>query len=79
MFDVQLFLTCARSGTRAGRTCDVILTNQPNRSSVWQLIHPSLHLRLEFDGTEIKAKDPVLLVHAATNRCLSVNEEHSNR
>jgi hypothetical protein len=49
-----MFLTCVKSSTRAGRTCDVIFTNHRTRSSIWIVMHPSSHLRLEFDGSEVK-------------------------
>ncbi|CAF0833383.1 unnamed protein product [Adineta ricciae] len=75
----QLFLSCVKSGTRSARTCDVIFTNHRNRSSVWVVLHPSSHLRLEFEGSEVKIDDKVVLAHAPTNKCLSVNGEHSNR
>ncbi|CAF0778427.1 unnamed protein product [Adineta steineri] len=75
----QLFLSCVRSSTRSARTCDVIFTNNRNRDSIWVIMHPSSHLRLEFEGTEVKIDDKVVLAHASSNKCLSVNEEHSNR
>ncbi|CAF1021657.1 unnamed protein product [Rotaria magnacalcarata] len=75
----ELFLTCVKSTTRAGRTCDVIFTNNPGRNSVWIVMHPSIHLRMELDGSEVKIDDKVVLAHASTNKCLSINEEHSNR
>ncbi len=42
-------------------------------------MHPTIHLRMELDGSEVKIDDKILLAHASTNKCLSVNEEHSNR
>jgi hypothetical protein len=27
----------------------------------------------------VKSNDKIILTHASTNKCLSVNEEHSNR
>ncbi|CAF2509859.1 unnamed protein product [Rotaria sp. Silwood2] len=75
----ELFLTCVKSSTRSARTCDVIFTNNPGRNSVWIVMHPSIHLRMELDGSEVKIDDKVVLAHASTNKCLSVNEEHSNR
>ncbi|CAF3762370.1 unnamed protein product [Adineta steineri] len=75
----SLFLSCVRSSTRSARTCDVIFTNNRNRDSIWVIMHPSSHLRLEFEGTEVKIDDKVVLAHASSNKCLSVNEEHSNR
>lgn len=75
----QLFLTCVKSNTRAARTCDVIFTNRPSRNSIWMVTHPNNQLRLEFDGSEVKTNERILLTHASTNKCLSVNEEHSNR
>ncbi|CAF4913935.1 unnamed protein product, partial [Rotaria socialis] len=62
----ELFLTCVKSTTRAGRT-------------VWIVMHPTIHLRMELDGSEVKIDDKVVLAHASTNKCLSINEEHSNR
>jgi hypothetical protein len=42
-------------------------------------MHPSIHLRMELDGSEIKIDDKIILAHASTNKCLSVNDKHSNR
>ncbi len=42
-------------------------------------MHPGIHLRMEFDGSNVKIDDTIVLAHASTNKCLSVNEEHSNR
>jgi len=75
----QLFLSCVKSNGRAARTCDVIFTNDKNRDSVWTVMHPSSHLRIEFDGTEVKANDKIVLAHSQTNKCLSVNNQHSNK
>ncbi|CAF0929509.1 unnamed protein product [Rotaria sordida] len=75
----ELFLTSVKSSTRAGRTCDVIFTNNQNRNSVWIVTHSNINLRLEFDGSEVKIDNKIVLTHAATNKCLSVNPEHSNR
>lgn len=57
----------------------MIFTNNPGRNSVWIVMHPSIHLRMELDGSEVKIDDRVVLGHASTNKCLSVNEERSNR
>lgn len=54
IFLFQLVLSAVKSATRAGRTCDVIFTNNLNRSSVWIVTHASSHLRLEFEGAEVK-------------------------
>ncbi|CAF1315388.1 unnamed protein product [Rotaria magnacalcarata] len=75
----ELFLTCVKSSTRAGRTCDVIFTNNKTRNSVWIVMHPNINARLEFDGSDVKIDDKVVLAHASTNKCLSVDVEHSNR
>ncbi|CAF3693467.1 unnamed protein product [Rotaria sp. Silwood1] len=75
----QLFLSCVKSSTRAARTCDVIFTNNKNRNSIWIVMHPNINLRLEFDGSEVKIDDKIVLAHASTNKCLSVNSEHSNK
>jgi hypothetical protein len=42
-------------------------------------MHPGMHLRMELDGTEVKIDDKILLAHSSTNKCLSVNADHSNR
>ena len=42
-------------------------------------MHPSIHLRMELDGSEVRIDDKVVLAHASSNKCLSVNEEHSYR
>ncbi len=42
-------------------------------------MHPGMHLRMELDGTEVKIDDKIILGHASTNKCLSINEDHSNR
>jgi hypothetical protein len=34
---------------------------------------------MEFDGSEIKIDDKIILAHASTNKCLSVNDKHLNR
>ena len=79
LFLFQLFLTCIKSSGRSGRSCDVVFSNNPGRNSVWIVMHPGIHLRMELDGSEVRIDDRVVLAHAATNKCLSVNEEHSNR
>ncbi len=68
-----------KSATRSGRTCDVIFTNNPGRNSIWIVMHPTIHLRMEFDGSEVKIDDKFVLAHASTNKCLSVNKDYSNR
>lgn len=78
-FFSKLFLSCVRSSNRAGRTCDVIVTEHQTRANVWLVTHPNINLRLEFEGNNVKLNEKILLVHAATNRCLSVNEEVSHR
>lgn len=42
-------------------------------------MHPSIHLRMELDGSEVKIDDKVVLAQASTNKCLSVNEEQMMR
>jgi hypothetical protein len=74
-----MFLTCIKSLTRAGRSCDVVFTNNPSRNSVWIVMHPNINLRMELDGSEVKIDDRIVLGHASTNKCLSVNEEQLNR